>query len=169
MRKTPTTTDPDKVAQKAACLLAADPALDPYREVIQRRLQAIEDTVVRLLSGGDGTLAELSAGHTYYGLHRHPSGWVFREWAPNAKALYLVGDMSAWQVAEPYALQRVNANGDWEINLPADRLQHGMHYRLHLQWSTGRGDRIPAYARRVVQDPDTGIFSAQVWLSLIHI
>jgi 1,4-alpha-glucan branching enzyme len=42
-------------------------------------------------------------------------------------------------------------------------LAHRMLYRLHLHWEGGDGDRIPAYARRVVQDPETLIFNAQVW------
>ena len=37
-------------------------------------------------------------------------------------------------------------------------------YRLRIHWPGGQGDRIPAYSRRVVQDPDTMIFNAQVWL-----
>jgi len=157
------TTYSDDVGQKASHLVAADPYLAPYLDTIQRRLQAIENMAARLLTDNVAALSDFAAGHTYYGLHRSETGWVFREWAPNAVAVYLVGDMSAWQVAEPYRLQRINPNGDWEIRLPIDQLQHGMHYRLHLQWPDGRGDRIPAYARRVVQDPDTGIFSAQVW------
>jgi len=153
----------DEVVRKANRLVAADTYLTPHLKTIQRRLQAIEDTTVRLLSAGAASLSDLAAGHTYYGLHRLETTWVFREWAPNAETVYLIGDMSSWQVAEAFALRRINTNGDWEISLPAECLQHGMHYRLHIQWPNGQGERIPAYARRVVQDPDTGIFSAQVW------
>ena len=32
-----------------------------------------------------------------------------------------------------------------------------------MHWPGGEGDRIPAYARRVVQDPNTLIFNSQVW------
>ncbi len=152
------------VEQKTARLIQADPCLAPYRATIRRRLQAVEETATRLLSGGAQSLVELASGHTYYGLHRRGDTWVFREWAPNAAAIHLIGDMSAWRVDAAFALQRINANGDWEIVLPEESLWHGMHYRLHLEWPTGRGERIPAYARRVVQDPDTGIFAAQVWL-----
>ena len=157
------TTYSDDVGQKASRLVTADPYLGPYQGTIQRRLQAIDDMAARLLSDNAASLSDFATGHTYYGLHRSETGWVFREWAPNAVAVYLIGDMSAWQVAEPYRLQRINPNGDWEIRLPTDQLQHGMHYRLHLQWPDGQGERIPSYARRVVQDPDNGIFSAQVW------
>ena len=47
--------------------------------------------------------------------------------------------------------------------LAADKLRHGDLYRLRMHWPGGEGDRIPAYARRVVQDPNTLIFNAQVW------
>ena len=36
-------------------------------------------------------------------------------------------------------------------------------YRLRIHWPGGEGDRLPAYANRVVQDPETLIFNAQVW------
>ena len=38
-----------------------------------------------------------------------------------------------------------------------------MLYKLKVYWPGGEGERLPAYARRVVQDPHTHIFSAQVW------
>ena len=63
-----------------------------------------------------------------------------------------------------YALQRVTGReGAWEIRLPHDRMAHGDLFRLRLHWPGGQGDRLPAYAGRVVQDPDTLIFNAQVW------
>jgi 1,4-alpha-glucan branching enzyme len=47
--------------------------------------------------------------------------------------------------------------------LPRASLAHGTRYRLRVRWHGGAGDRIPAYARRVVQDERTKIFNAQVW------
>jgi 1,4-alpha-glucan branching enzyme len=54
-------------------------------------------------------------------------------------------------------------NGNWEIELPADVLHHGDLYKLIVHWNGGCGERIPAWATRVVQDAQTGIFNAQVW------
>ena len=51
----------------------------------------------------------------------------------------------------------------WEIRLPSDRMTHGDLLRLRLHWPGGSGDRLPAYAHRVIQDPSTLIFNAQVW------
>ena len=109
------------------------------------------------------SLAEFASGHEYFGLHFQSGEWVFREWAPNATAIYLVGDMSKWQVCSEFELEKINEYGVWEIRLSADKLAHGDLFRLRVLWAGGEGDRIPAYARRVVQDPKTLIFNAQVW------
>ena len=42
-------------------------------------------------------------------------------------------------------------------------LKHGDLYKLKVYWDGGCGERIPAWVRRVVQDEQTKIFSAQVW------
>lgn len=54
-------------------------------------------------------------------------------------------------------------HGSWELTLPADALGHGNHYKLLMEWDGGSGERIPAWARYVVQDPETHIFTAVVW------
>ncbi len=142
--------------------LSTDPLLTPYAETIGRRIQRIRQTAARL-TGRQAKLIDFASGHTYFGLHFYEGQWVFREWAPNATAVHLIGDLSGWQPRDELALRRINANGVWEIRLPEDRLRHGDLYRLRLQWPGGGGDRIPAWTRRVVQDPETLIFNAQVW------
>jgi 1,4-alpha-glucan branching enzyme len=106
---------------------------------------------------------DFAAGHEYFGLHFQNDEWIFREWAPNADRICLIGDMTGWQEKKEFTLQRITADGDWEISLSPDMLKHGDHYRLRIHWPGGAGDRIPSYARRVVQDPETLIFNAQVW------
>jgi 1,4-alpha-glucan branching enzyme len=55
------------------------------------------------------------------------------------------------------------SGGIWERTFPAHAMRHGQFYRLETRWPGGGGERIPAYARRVVQDASTNLFSAQVW------
>jgi 1,4-alpha-glucan branching enzyme len=148
--------------QRLRRFIAQDPYLKPYEAVIAKRMAHIRQMVKRLVPDGR-TLAEFASGHEYYGLHFRDDRWILREWAPNATAIHLIGPFSQWAARDDLALQRINARGDWEIQLPADRLAHGDLYRLRLQWPGGAGDRIPAWARRVVQDPHTLIFNAQVW------
>jgi len=109
------------------------------------------------------TLADFASGHEYFGLHHRNNQWVFREWAPNADKIFLIGDLTNWQENEAFSLKRLD-NGVWEIHLSSDTFKHQDLYRLRIHWPGGKGDRIPAYARRIVQDSTTLIFNAQVWL-----
>ncbi|MFO7716124.1 alpha amylase C-terminal domain-containing protein [Desulfosarcina sp.] len=143
-------------------LINADPYLEGHRADLVRRLGHIQGMRERITQGRMD-LMDLASGHEYFGLHKTTDGWVFREWAPNATAVYLVGDFSGWNEDRSFALTRLSNEGDWEIHLSPDVLHHGDFFRLRIHWDGGRGDRIPAYARRVVQDPDTMIFNAQVW------
>ena len=143
-------------------MIDADPYLEAHRQALFRRLGHIED-MRRKITEGRRDLLDLASGHEYFGLHRTADGWTFREWAPNATAIYLVGDFSGWKEVPELALSRLTDDGQWEIRLPGDVLRHGDLYRLRVHWPGGQGDRIPAYARRVVQDPGTLIFNAQVW------
>ena len=141
-------------------IVERDPYLQPYESALQGRY----DYAVRKeaeLTGGK-PLAEWATGYLYFGLHHTPEGWVLREWAPNATAIYIKGDMNNWSKDEKYRLQSVG-NGVWEAKLPEDAMQHGQMYKLLVEWNGGYGERIPSYVRRVVQDEQTKIFSAQVW------
>ena len=153
----------DKVQDALNRLVSVDPYLKPYTQIIGRRLLKIEHTAASL-TGGKITLADFAAGHEFFGLHYQKNQWIFREWAPNASRIFLIGDMTAWQEKEDFALQRLEAGDVWEIRLPSGTLKHLDLYRLRVHWPGGTGDRIPTYARRVVQDPDTLIFNAQIWL-----
>jgi 1,4-alpha-glucan branching enzyme len=126
-------------------------------------LENIDQTEHRLTQN-KSSLTEFASGHEYFGLHLQNGEWVFREWAPSASAIYLIGDLSNWQEHEEFKLQKIRDYGVWEIRLANNKLAHGDLYRLRIHWPGGEGDRIPAYTRRVVQDPKTLIFNAQVWL-----
>lgn len=144
-------------------LIAGDPLLAPYRAVIKRRLLHTREKE-NALTLGRMSLSEFAAGHEYFGLHFRDNTWIFREWAPNARAIYLVGVFTDWQQREAFRLERLNEEGIWQIILSPDRLSHGDLYRLRVHWPGGEGDRIPAYTRYVVQDPASLIFNACVRL-----
>lgn len=124
-------------------------------------MDRIRSTELRL-TGGAISLADFASGHEYFGLHRTASGWVMREWAPNATDVTIIGTFSGWK-AEPALRFARLPHGVWELHLPQDAIHHGDLFKLLLQWPGGSGERLPAYARRVVQDEHTKIFSAQVW------
>ncbi len=136
--------------------------LKPYAQAIRgraaRALAKAHD-----LTEGKMSLANWASAHMYYGLHRTTRGWVFREWAPHATSMWLVGDFSGWRNMPQYEVFRIPETDVWERKFPARAFKHGENYRLEMHWDGGHGERIPAYARYVVQDPETKLFSAQVW------
>ena len=143
-------------------IIENDPWLSPYQAAIEGR----HDHALwreSELTGGKMSLADFASGYLYYGLQRTDSGWVFREWAPNATEIFLIGDFSGWEEQERFRLQRINDAGDWELRIPLGMIGHGQHYKMRVKWNGGQGDRIPAWCRRVVQDDQSKIFSAQVW------
>ena len=138
-----------------------DPYLAPYKEAIEKRHERILEERDKIAL--DGTLADGLNNHLYYGLHRDADGsWVFREWAPNASRIYLIGEFNNWRRTAAYSLNPIGG-GNWEIRLPAMFLHHQELYKLFIEWPGGGGERLPSYVRRVVQDPVTKVFCAQVW------
>lgn len=140
-----------------------DPWLKDYEQAIAGRHQFALDKIGELTQGGKSTLSEFATGYLYFGLHRTSTGWVFREWAPHATDIYLIGDFNNWEESPKYRMKRLKGTGNWEIKLRGNALKHGDLYKLKIHWDGGCGERIPAWCRRVVQDEQTKIFSAQVW------
>ena len=140
----------------------SDPFLKPFKTAVLNRTKNISERET-VLTRDSKNLADFASGHIYFGLHFSENRWIFREWAPNAVSICLIGETTGWQEKTGFSLKRINEDGVWEIVLPAEALKHGDLYRLRLRWPGGEGDRIPVYAKRVIQDPQTLIFNAQVW------
>ena len=142
-------------------LIQNDSWLEPYRHAIEGRYNyAIQRE--KELTGGKQKLSDFASGYLYFGLHKTADGWIFREWAPNATEIFLIGDFNNWQREDKYRLKRKD-NGVFEGVFAEDALKHGQLYKLVVCWNGSCGERIPAWCRRVVQDDNTKIFSAQVW------
>ena len=149
--------------KKTLNLIKNDPWLEPFAPAITGRH---EDALKKEkeLTAATGSLDSFANAHNYFGLHRCDDGsWVFREWAPNATSVTLIGDFNDWKEQARYTLTRLPEGGVWELRLPAGALKHGQFYKMLVRWNGGKGERIPAYATRVVQDENTHLFSAQVW------
>jgi 1,4-alpha-glucan branching enzyme len=156
---------PKKVsAPKHIGIVAHDPYLEPFEDAIRGRHDHALWKIGQLTQNGKISLSEFANGYNYFGLHKTSrGGWVFREWAPNATDIYLVGDFNGWTENELYRCTRITDSGNWELKLPAKSMKHGDLYKIRVKWNGGEGERIPAWAQRVVQDEQTKIFSAQVW------
>lgn len=142
-------------------IVQKDPWLEPYRSTIEWRTDYARNKEKELLKTA-GSISDFADGYLYFGLHRHADSWKLREWAPNATAIYMIGEMNGWREEKAYELHRLD-NGVWEISLPLEKIKHAQLYKLMVHWPGGQGERIPAWCRRVVQDKDTLVFNAQVW------
>jgi len=137
-----------------------DSYLEPFASTIIRRLQIARAKENEILNGQ--SLAEFAQGHKWYGLHRTTKEWILRDWAPNATAIFLIGEFNNWQEQPDYELNSIGS-GNWELSLSPEKMNHGQLFAFSVHWSGGQGKRIPAWANRVVQDDHTKIFNAQVW------
>ena len=141
-----------------------DSYLVPFNEAICGRHNHAVERIKELTFEGKQTLSDFANGYNYYGLHKTNGKWIFREWVPNATNLYLIGDFNNWERSREYQCKRIESTaGDWELILDEDKIHHGDLFKMYVFWNGGEGERIPAWAQRVVQDEGTKIFSAQVW------
>ena len=141
-------------------LIQNDPWLEPYKDAIVRRMKKALEREEQL--AGKSTLQSFASGHLWFGLHRQNKDWVIREWAPHATEIFLTGSFNNWQIEEKYRFEQLE-HGNWEIRLDEGSLTHGDLFKLLIRWEGGEGRRIPAWCNRVVQDPETKVFDAQVW------
>lgn len=138
-----------------------DPWLNPFKGAIDARKQRIL-AAKEAVAAKAGSLYNAANNHLYYALHKEDGCWVFREWAPMAARIYLIGDFNGWRKNERFALRNIGG-GTWELKVPEDEIEPCSLYKWLVEWPGGYGERIPAYATRCVQDPDTKVFSAQIW------
>lgn len=141
-------------------LVDRDPWLEPYRAVLERREHHYGSSRYAIEQQG-GLLGAISQGHRYFGLQSSASELSYREWAPAAKALSLIGDFNGWDRGS-HPLDR-DEFGVWHLRLPVGTLEHGARHKVHVVTESGGMDRIPAYARRVVQDENGPGFTAEFW------
>jgi len=142
-------------------ILTIDPWLRPYEKDLLLRMKRYGD-VKKILLGENSDLRDFANGHKFFGFHQVENGWYYREWAPAAEALFLVGDFNHWNPdSHPLAKKE---GGIWELFLAGkDTLIHTSRVKVRVRSMGVERDRIPLYIRRVVQDPNTHDFSGQIW------
>jgi len=143
-------------------LVQNDSWLNPYKDIIKNRIKKTKNKKKELLSNTDG-LSEFANGYLSFGCFNIDNTIVIREQLPNAIEVFLIGDFSNWLPDNNFAFKNIG-NGIWEIQVSDKILQHTDLYKLLVRWNGGEGERIPAWCRRVVQDNETKLYNAQVWL-----
>ena len=143
-------------------ILKTDPNLQPFEKDISLRMESFYKKKAELVSPGQ-SLADFANGYQYFGFHQEKKGWYYREWAPAAEKMYLTGDFCGWdRYAHP---MQKKENGVFELFLPGKNALPDGSLVMAIVVSGGQElERIPLYANRVVQDPQT-----TAWNAAIHI
>ena len=142
-------------------LMSIDPWLSPYYNDIDLRMTRHTQTRKALL-GDKADLSSFANGYMYFGFQRTDTGWVYREWAPGADAIHLIGEFNDWN-RESHPLTRKDG-GVWEIELEgADALKHGQKVKIQVTKDGVASDHLPAYIRYAKQDPATNLFDGIIW------
>ncbi|WP_317174951.1 alpha-amylase family glycosyl hydrolase [Hymenobacter qilianensis] len=159
---------PDLTVAPTASLpiVQQDPWLEPYEPVLLARQERLRQRLQEI-EQSHGSLSKFATAHQQLGLNydSRRRGYWFREWAPAAEGLFLVGDFNGWdRAATPL---KKGENGVWEVFLSdkdyKERLTHHSRYKVHVVTQKGAKDRLPATLRRAVQDPETKDYTGQVW------
>ena len=141
-------------------ILEIDPILKNFESDINLRMDLYKKKRKELVKRGQ-TISDFANAHQYFGFHRTETGWAYREWAPAAEAMYLTGDFNNWDTrSHPLTSQ---GNGVWAIDLPgSNALQPGQKVQAVVIHEGQELRRIPLYATRVVQDPKTILWCAEI-------
>ena len=142
-------------------LIEFDGNLAAYQKDLDLRMENFSRKKNELLLPWQ-TLADFANGHTFFGFHKTEDGWYYREWAPAAEAVYLTGEFCGWD-RHAHPMEKKDG-GVFELFLPGtDTLKDGQQIMTVVVRGDQELDRIPLYAKRVVQDPET-----REWNAVIH-
>ena len=93
------------------------------------------------------------AAYDYMGVHAVEDGFVFRVWAPNADAVFVVGDFNQWSDRHPMA--RLTEAGIWEAILPSDQVRLGDRYKYKIRNGGREVMKSDPYGIEAELPPDT--------------
>ncbi len=142
------------MAKKKLPILAKnDVWLEPYADDIQGRIDRFKNKLEEIKKEHK-SLKSFAEGYSYFGFNydNKKKGWWYREWAPKAKGLSLIGDFNGWD-RNAHPLQK-NNEGIWEIFLSSTEVPnfgHGSRVKVHITSDKEPRDRIPAYIKYTVQ------------------
>lgn len=154
-------------------LIDVDPWLQGYEKEIKQRIHNY-DLTVENIELHSKNIIEFSSTHKYLGFHINESRTeiTYREWAPAAKAIHLIGDFNNWNreanplspMHNPPPQWAIN-HGLWEIKLPyhdgpkesapAGHLYHLAKIKINLTGAMGSVDKLPSHITYTSQQETT--------------
>ncbi|KAJ9519994.1 hypothetical protein QJQ45_014719, partial [Haematococcus lacustris] len=143
--------------QRSLC----SPAVLQYRWKVFKDLRAAIDA-------NEGGLAKFAQGYKHMGINRGEcrgmTGLWYREWAPGAKALCLIGEFNNWKPEDNH-WARKNDFGTWELFLPdkpdgTPAIAHRTKIKCRLEGADGAWvERIPAWIKWATQEWNEVLFN----------
>ena len=149
-------------------IVEQDEWLEPVKQEVFDRYLRFKNRL-ETIQNNSGSLKKFADAYQYFGIHFQAKNkaWVYREWAPAAHHLFLIGDFNGWN-EKSHPLKNIG-NGIWEIVLPyseyKDDFIHGSRVKVVVHSQLGVHQRIPAYIQRVVQDEETKNYCGQLWFA----
>lgn len=145
-------------------VVKADEWLLPVEERLDERYKRYKREMTII-----GDICAYADGYTKMGFHydteRH--GWVFREWLPAAKEVFLMGDFNDW---ERYSVPLYRTHdGVWEYffddRIFLGRIVDGSRYKMLVKGLNGEHERINAYATALTVDKHTFNFTPYIHIA----
>ena len=150
----------DLLLERSLGMLDEETVLLGYREWFEKRKEVV-GSVIGCVNEFPGGWGEFTSAYRYYGFNRSGECVVFREWLPEAKEVYLIGDFNNW-CKKGISLTR-NDFGVWSCDWTYKDfpIKKSQRYKLYLLNSKGEWVyRNPAYTPRVIQDTETNVFDS---------
>jgi len=142
-------------------LIAHDSWLTPYADSLRHRYARYKQVRAEIIAQEQCSLADFALGHRRFGFnagnHNGVNGVWYREWAPNANGLSLIGDFNGWDQSR-HVMTR-DSFGVWSVFVPdsagsaANPIESGC-VKVRVFTLKGASDRLPAYVQRVLFDAD---------------
>ncbi len=102
------------------------------------------------------SLYDFADYHLTFGLFQTPEGWLFREWAPHAKEIFILNAKSDWQ-PRPEMLLEKKRDGIFEGRFPKSAFSHKDLYRLKVCWDGGDEGLNSNVCPMGIHDPHTDL------------
>eukprot|EP00899_Mesostigma_viride_P000843 jgi/Mesvir1/1075/Mv17590-RA.1 len=136
-------------------VLDTDPQLAPFKDHLLYRANQYKQAKEAIEQHGGG-LDKFSQGYNDFGFVRKDGHIIYREWAPAARGMALIGDFNGWN-PESHRMQR-DQFGVWSVQLDdvdgRPRIPHGSRVKVRVTRPEGWAvDRIPAWIKWATVEP----------------
>ncbi|CAJ1346724.1 unnamed protein product, partial [Effrenium voratum] len=142
-----------------------DPTLSSVGDLIWERVKGFrwwKDELEKL----EGGISKFAEGYRTFGFTRQDGSITYREWLPNAKQVFLIGEFNKWENTTPLTAEGF---GRWSVTLkdsdgkPA--IPHKCQVKVRLETKDNKWlERIPAWTSLAWQDHATNLFNGVMWL-----